>query len=561
MSSTSTLRTVPLSSLPSYADAAPSSRPSLSDAVPRTSEVAGLTQANSPFPVNALLNSRLACHYGSPAYTLECAGLLLATNEAFTERSGIIGDVWRLIGRDLEVQCRKADKVRTGEVVVTTSSTPLTNLSHVLHTVGPRYNEQYKTAAENALHFCYRNALRVAKEEGIRTLALTCIYTRKKRYPRVDAAHIVARTVRRFLEKWHNDVDLIVFTFEEDEDAKIYDKVLPLYFPRTPEEEEYARENLPEDVGNEDGETVIKERKIRINSFPIAPSASRQLFDNKAPVSYAFAGQEALISTKHIPPVQGYNTMVPDQDEVRRQAVQKQLKSMTAEQRSALRYERLLRDSRAEDLSDIAALGFIYKSGRDINGRTIVVIVARHLPAQAVDMNRVLLYIVRVMDSIVEKEYSIVYVHSNMQTQNQPELAWMQEVTSIFNRKYKKNLMRFFVVHPTFWVKMVFWTLTPIISNKFWTKLTYISELSELEKYLEINKLGLPAEVKEADRQRSGSSAVPGGASAPPPPPGGAAAAAPDGADQNRERRASTNNAPPPPTAASSSADQRKQLL
>jgi len=57
---------------------------------------------------------------------------------------------------------------------------------------------------------------------------------------------------------------------------------------------------------------------------------------------------------------------------------------MDKNQKTSLKYERLLRDSRAEDLSDIAKLGFIYKSGRDFRGRTIVVIVARHLPAQQV---------------------------------------------------------------------------------------------------------------------------------------------------------------------------------
>jgi hypothetical protein len=124
--------------------------------------------------------------------------------------------------------------------------------------------------------------------------------------------------------------------------------------------------------------------------------------------------------------VNGFSQMVPDQDEIRKQAVQRQLKNMSRGERSNLRYERMLRDSRAEDLSDVAKLGFIYKSGRDINGSTIIVIVARHLPAKKVDMNRVLLYIIRVMDSIVERSYSIVYVHSQMQSQNQPELSWMQ---------------------------------------------------------------------------------------------------------------------------------------
>ena len=142
-----------------------------------------------------------------------------------------------------------------------------------------------------------------------------------------------------------------------------------------------------------------------------------------------FAEQEALVQLdRYMPKVAGFAQMVPDQDEIRKANVQKQLKNMNKSERGNLRYERMLRDSRLEDLSDIAKLGFIYKSGRDINGRTIIVIVARHLPAKAIDMNRVLLYIIRVMDSIVEREYSIVYVHSTMQSQNQPELSWMQEV-------------------------------------------------------------------------------------------------------------------------------------
>lgn len=40
---------------------------------------------------------------------------------------------------------------------------------------------------------CYRSTLSVAKEEKIRSVALSCIYTRRKGYPRDEAAHIAAR--------------------------------------------------------------------------------------------------------------------------------------------------------------------------------------------------------------------------------------------------------------------------------------------------------------------------------------------------------------------------------
>jgi hypothetical protein len=34
---------------------------------------------------------------------------------------------------------------------------------YIIHTVGPRYNEKYKTAAENALHSCYKSSLTLLK--------------------------------------------------------------------------------------------------------------------------------------------------------------------------------------------------------------------------------------------------------------------------------------------------------------------------------------------------------------------------------------------------------------
>ena len=80
----------------------------------------------------------------------------------------------------------------------------------LIHTVGPRYNDKYKTAAENALHNCYRNALRVMVENKLNTVAFSCAYTVNKGYPRKDAAHIAIRTVRRFLEHWGEDIDLVV---------------------------------------------------------------------------------------------------------------------------------------------------------------------------------------------------------------------------------------------------------------------------------------------------------------------------------------------------------------
>ena len=64
----------------------------------------------------------------------------------------------------------------------------------MIHTVGPRFNVKYQTAADNALHGCYRNVLRLMKEAGLVTIAIPCIYADDKGYPRREAAHIAIRT-------------------------------------------------------------------------------------------------------------------------------------------------------------------------------------------------------------------------------------------------------------------------------------------------------------------------------------------------------------------------------
>lgn len=49
---------------------------------------------------------------------------------------------------------------------------------------------------------------------------------------------------------------------------EVYRKIIPLYFPRNSSEEEQAFDHLPSDIGNEEGEPIIKERQIRIIDKP-----------------------------------------------------------------------------------------------------------------------------------------------------------------------------------------------------------------------------------------------------------------------------------------------------
>ena len=95
----------------------------------------------SRFPVNKKLNNKIILYTGA-CYTLKVDACLIATNESFTERAGVVGDIWKAVGIVLKTECAKCDKVRTGEVAMTNAGQlPCRRL---LHCVGPRYNEQVR---------------------------------------------------------------------------------------------------------------------------------------------------------------------------------------------------------------------------------------------------------------------------------------------------------------------------------------------------------------------------------------------------------------------------------
>jgi len=185
-----------------------------------------------------------------------------STNEAMTERNEASKRIFAGAGKELQVAVSKLEGCKTGEARIT----PGFDLParHVIHTVGPRYNEKYRIAAENALHNCYRNSLQVLTENGGKSIAFPVINSEKRRYTTENGVHIAIRTVRRFLEKYGSLVSLIIFCMDNDSDYLLYERTLWMYFPRSKAEERAALTQLPEDTGNEIGETVVEERKIRI---------------------------------------------------------------------------------------------------------------------------------------------------------------------------------------------------------------------------------------------------------------------------------------------------------
>jgi len=242
-----------------------------------TEEIKGIK-----FPIRHDVNDKLILWQGD-LRLLDVDAIVNSTNEAMTDNTGLSGSILEAAGAELVEEISRIEHCRTGEARITKAY----NLParFVIHTVGPRYNDKYKTAAENALHNCYRSCLECIKENNLHTIALPVVNSQKRGYPPEPGSHIAIRTVRRFLENWGKSIETVVFCVSNSEEHKLYSRVLSLYCPRNKRELLTAKEELPRDTGNEFGETVIEERKIRISAFPGTPRANNEPAPPLSPTS------------------------------------------------------------------------------------------------------------------------------------------------------------------------------------------------------------------------------------------------------------------------------------
>ncbi|MEU4523381.1 O-acetyl-ADP-ribose deacetylase [Amycolatopsis sp. NPDC024027] len=129
--------------------------------------------------------------------TLEVDVVVNAANSSLLGGGGVDGAIHRKGGPEILAACRElraghyGKGLKTGQAVATTAG----NLpaKWVVHTVGPVWS-----AAEDRsglLADCHRNALRVARALGARTVAFPAISTGIYRWPLESAAEIALTTV------------------------------------------------------------------------------------------------------------------------------------------------------------------------------------------------------------------------------------------------------------------------------------------------------------------------------------------------------------------------------
>ncbi|KAK8579589.1 hypothetical protein V6N12_069905 [Hibiscus sabdariffa] len=488
----------------------------------------------SRFPVDHEINSTIYLWRGQP-WNLEVDAVVNSTNENLEEAHSSQG-LHAAAGPGLAEECATLGGCRTGMAKVTKAyDLPA---RRVIHTVGPKYAVKYHTAAENALSHCYRSCLELLIENGLRSIAMDCIYTEAKNYPREPAAHVAIRTVRRFLEKQKDEIIAVVFCTGTSSDTEIYKRLLPLYFPRDKHEEKVAIAKLPADVGDENGETIIDERKIRIKPLPKktihkpleAPVElpisdvglmQRLIGDELWPFSYwcqCFMNSSYLDT--YLDPA--FMSLIKDPDQRRQEQWEKTAQAqggwncakmlgfgdlggppLSAAEEYSL-HSRYLSKATSLNLSEIAEMKIVYRGGVDSEGHPVMVIVGAHFLLRCLDLERFVLYVVKEFEPLIQKRYTILYLHSAASLQTQPDLGWMRRLQQILGRKHQRNLHAIYVLHPTFHLKAAIFALQMFVDNVVWKKVVYVDRLLQLFRYVPREQLVIPDFVFQHDLEVNG---------------------------------------------------------
>jgi O-acetyl-ADP-ribose deacetylase len=152
--------------------------------------------------------------------TLDVDAIVNAANTTLLGGGGVDGAIHRAAGPELLKECRGLGGCRPGEAKMTRGYNLLARF--VIHTVGPVWSDGNRREPE-ILANCYRNSLRLAADNGIKSIAFSAISCGAYGYPIERAAEIAFNTTRDFLAA-DQRIDKVIFVLVSDEIVRAYQR-------------------------------------------------------------------------------------------------------------------------------------------------------------------------------------------------------------------------------------------------------------------------------------------------------------------------------------------------
>jgi O-acetyl-ADP-ribose deacetylase (regulator of RNase III) len=168
-------------------------------------------------------NCEIYLHQGDIT-NLTTDAIVNAANSDLWAGGGVCGAIHRRAGPRLAEECRvvvsRAGRVPDGQAAITGGGE--LPAQHVIHAVGPVY-ENDPARAPKLLASAYTSSLRLARDNGLRSIAFPCISTGIYGYPQDEACKVAIQAVRADLEQ-HGGLDKVVFCVFGQADLDRYEK-------------------------------------------------------------------------------------------------------------------------------------------------------------------------------------------------------------------------------------------------------------------------------------------------------------------------------------------------
>ncbi|XP_061589269.1 protein prune homolog 2 isoform X2 [Cololabis saira] len=124
-------------------------------------------------------------------------------------------------------------------------------------------------------------------------------------------------------------------------------------------------------------------------------------------------------------------------------------------------------------------------------------------------MDNLFLYVVSTLELMVAENYIIVYLSGATPHTRMPSFSWLKKCYLMIDRRLKKNLKSFIILHPSWLIRTIIAITKPFISTKFSSKIKYVKSLDCLEQLIPMDFVKIPDCIIEVDQELTAAAETP----------------------------------------------------